>query len=388
MLWPCALIAHGLGFGSDRQALGVKPMNMRLVRRQIDRVAGPGREIARTARRHRADPIDIDVQEGVGAEMLGNQHFPLPVTRTCRQQHMLRPDADGVAAEALGISALDEIHLRRADETGDEEIARAAIEFQRRTHLLDIAAVEHDDLVGHGHGLDLIVRHIDHRRLQLLMQLADFESHVDAQRRVQVRQGLVEQEGCRLAHDGAADGDALTLTAGKLARLALQIVREVQDARGIRDLLVDFRLRHIRHFERKSDVLAHAHMRIERVGLEHHGKAAVGRLQIGAVLSVDHDLPAGDVFEAGDQAQKRGLAAAGRADEHHELTIIDLEVDGRDDLGFAEDLGNLSENNATHACLPYLTAPKVRPRTSCFWLNQPRIRIGAIAMVDAAESLA
>ncbi len=39
-------------------------------------------------------------------------------------------------------------------------------------------------------------------------------------------------------------------------------------------------------------------------------------------------------------------------------------------------------------CLPYLTAPKVSPRTSCFWLNQPMIRIGAMAIVEAAESLA
>ncbi len=38
--------------------------------------------------------------------------------------------------------------------------------------------------------------------------------------------------------------------------------------------------------------------------------------------------------------------------------------------------------------VPYLTAPKVRPRTSCFWLNQPMMRIGAIAIVLAAESLA
>ena len=36
----------------------------------------------------------------------------------------------------------------------------------------------------------------------------------------------------------------------------------------------------------------------------------------------------------------------------------------------------------------YLTAPKVRPRTSCFCENQPRIRIGAIARVDAADSFA
>src|SRR5215471_12551800 len=38
--------------------------------------------------------------------------------------------------------------------------------------------------------------------------------------------------------------------------------------------------------------------------------------------------------------------------------------------------------------LDYLTAPKVSPRTSCFWLNQPSTRIGAIASVEAADSLA
>src|SRR5690242_711207 len=36
----------------------------------------------------------------------------------------------------------------------------------------------------------------------------------------------------------------------------------------------------------------------------------------------------------------------------------------------------------------YLTAPKVRPRTSCRWLIQPNTRIGAIAIVEAADSLA
>ena len=36
----------------------------------------------------------------------------------------------------------------------------------------------------------------------------------------------------------------------------------------------------------------------------------------------------------------------------------------------------------------YLTAPKVRPRTSWRWLNQPNTRMGATAMVDAADSLA
>jgi hypothetical protein len=36
----------------------------------------------------------------------------------------------------------------------------------------------------------------------------------------------------------------------------------------------------------------------------------------------------------------------------------------------------------------YFTAPKVRPCTSCFWLNQPNTTMGAMAMNEAADSLA
>ena len=92
------------------------------------------------------------------------------------------------------------------------------VELQRRADLLDVAGVEHDDLVGHGHRLDLVVGDVDHRRLELLVQFADLQPHRAAQRGVEVRQRLVEQEGRGLAHDGAADGDALALAAGELAR--------------------------------------------------------------------------------------------------------------------------------------------------------------------------
>ena len=44
---------------------------------------------------------------------------------------------------------------------------------------------------------------------------------------------LVEQEDLRLAHDGAADGDALALAAGEHAGLLLQPLVEVEDARRL-----------------------------------------------------------------------------------------------------------------------------------------------------------
>ena len=68
-------------------------------------------------------------------------------------------------------------------------------------------------------------------------------------------------------------------------------------------------------------------MRVERIGLEHHGELALGRRLVGDVAAVDDDLAAAGVLEAGDQPQQRGLAAARRADEDDELAVVDVEVD-------------------------------------------------------------
>ena len=64
------------------------------------------------------------------------------------------------------------------------------------------------------------------------MQLGELDAHLNAQRGVEIGQRLVEQEDLRLAHDGAADGDALALAAGELAGLALEQRLELQDLRG------------------------------------------------------------------------------------------------------------------------------------------------------------
>ena len=43
---------------------------------------------------------------------------------------------------------------------------------------------------------------------------------------------------------------------------------------------------------------------------------------------------------------------------------------------------------ASLGVLLHFTAPKVRPWTNCFWLNQPNTTMGAMAISEAAESLA
>ena len=54
------------------------------------------------------------------------------------------------------------------------------------------------------------------------MQALQLHAHLHPQLCVEVGERLVEQEHLRMAHDGAPDGDALALAAGKLARLPLE----------------------------------------------------------------------------------------------------------------------------------------------------------------------
>ncbi len=101
-------------------------------------------------------------------------------------------------------------------------LAGLVVEIERLALLLDDAFAHDDDMVGHGHRLDLVVGHVDRGRMQPVVQRADFLAHVDAQRRIEVGQRLVEQERLRMADDGAAHGDALALATGKLPRIALR----------------------------------------------------------------------------------------------------------------------------------------------------------------------
>ena len=86
------------------------------------------------------------------------------------------------------------------------------------------------------------------------------------------------------------------------------------------------RRRHVLHAQPELDVLRDRLVRKQRVALEHHAEPAVARLEIVDHAPVDADFARGRILEAGDHAQRRGLAAAGRPDEHDELAVLDGEA--------------------------------------------------------------
>ena len=252
-----------------------------------------------------------------------------------------------------GAAALEpcrqQIHRRRADEFGDEDVLRRIIEFQRRADLFDHAVAQDDDAIGHGQRLDLVVGDINRRRFQALMQRLDLAAHADPELGVQVGQRFVEQEDLGIAHDSAAHGDALALAAGERGGLAQKILRQVQHrGRGAHPLLDQLLVRPA-HAQRKRHVFRHRHMGIEGIALENHGDVTGLRRQVRDITPIDEDAPGACRFQSRQQAQHGGFPAARRADQGQEFSVADGKVDVAEHLHGAEGLCQTGDFDSCHA---------------------------------------
>ena len=72
------------------------------------------------------------------------------------------------------------------------------------------------------------------------MQPRDLEAHIHPQRRIQIRQRLVEEKSLGFTDDGTADGHTLALSAGQLFRQPVQQRLEPQDLCNLCHTAVDF----------------------------------------------------------------------------------------------------------------------------------------------------
>ncbi len=142
----------------------------------------------------------------------------------------------------------------------------------------------------------------------------------------------------------------------------------------------------------EGHVVVHAHVRIERIALEHHREAAPARGHAADVACRRAaGLPAVDRLEPRDQAQQGGLAAArgptktmNSPSAISRLTPLMMSTSAEALL----DVLQLEVSQRLVSELLIWTAPKVRPCTSCFWLNQPNTTMGAMAISEAADNLA
>jgi hypothetical protein len=95
-------------------------------------------------------------------------------------------------------------------------------------------------------------------------------------------------------------------------------------------------------------VLAHRHGGIKRVGLEYHGDVAVLRRDIVDQALADADFAARYLLQTGNHAQQGRLSAAGRADQHDELPVRNIDADAVQHLHGAESLRHVADRYLRH----------------------------------------
>src|SRR5690242_4083349 len=323
----------------QRQALGAK--------HETDRLS----DLHRRARRQpRRDPsvARVDGHNLRGAAILGAKHAAAQLGAigeadmfganaqyqgTCRARLADFGHRDAGAVEAdrriarlqAGLEA-QKIHRRRADEVGDKQARRVIINFLGRADLLDLAAIHDGDPVSHRHRLELVVRHIDRRGADAVVQVAQLAAHQMAELSVERSKRLVHQKRLGTPHHGAAQRDALAVAAGQSRSLALQQMLDPQQARRLSNARANLAAGHALALQGEGDIVGDIHVRIEREELKHEGDVARRGAAEGDVLAVEQNASVGRQLEAGDHAQRRGLAAARRPEHRKEGAVADGEV--------------------------------------------------------------
>src|SRR2546425_3376776 len=189
-----------------------------------------------------------------------------------------------------------------------------------------MAGVEHRDAITQVECFFLLVRDEHRGDPHALDELPQLAPRALAQRRIEVRQRLIEQQHARLRREGARERHPLLLSPGKLVNFAAFEAGEIHEVQHSGDL----RITRIRSRETEAYVLADVEVRKQRIMLEHHPAATAGRRNVRYIFARDGDPSAVRRLESAKQPQHRRLAAARRTEEGKDFAAGDVERDRAD----------------------------------------------------------
>ena len=214
-----------------------------------------------------------------------------------------------------------------ADEVRDEARGRPPIDLVRCAELLDPTVVEDGDPIGHRHRLLLVVRHVHEGRADLAVDLGQLELEPLAKLQVEGAERLVQEKHGRALDERPRNRDPLLLPAGELRRRSVAVGLEPDQRQCLLRPPAHLRLRDPIHAQAEADVLEHAHVRKQRVRLEHGVHRSLVRRQRVDPPAVQRDRPLRRRDETADEIQRRRLAAARRAEQAEELAVADGQVE-------------------------------------------------------------
>ena len=245
-------------------------------------------------------------------------------------------------------TSLQKVHGRPADEGRGRPVGRTVVQHFGPVRLLNLSPVHQHDAITERQSLFLIVRDIHHCRPQTAMEQVQLAPHFQTKARIEITERLVEQKNGRLAHQRPAERRPLLLPTRQLLRPPVEQIRQLQQPRRPFDALAPFRPVRpppLPEDEAEAEVAANVQVGIEGGPLKDHRHVAPVRRFAVDDAAADADGPAGRRFQAGDHAQRRRLAATGRADQYDQLAVGDgqAQVVDRADavgVGFADPLQN------------------------------------------------
>ena len=168
--------------------------------------------------------------------------------------------------------------------------------------------------------------HHGHAHLgQLLHNVQHLANHF----RVQGAGGLVKQHDLRLHAQGTDNGDPLLLTAGKLGGVSPRPVGKAHTGQQGHGLFLGLGLGFSQKLGgAKGQIFQNGHMGEQVEMLEHHAHLLTVQVDVdlfgGEGGTVKGDLTAGGTLQQVQAAQEGGLAAAGGADDHQHIALMDI----------------------------------------------------------------
>src|SRR5579862_669373 len=192
---------------------------------------------------------DQDVATAVGSQARAGSER----VRANRERMPLERDRRPFRRE--GELALDQVHRRRADETGDEAVGGTVVDVLRSVDLLEQTVAHDSDAIAHRHRLDLIVGDIDGGDSEVALQPVNLSARLYTKLRVEIRQRLIHEEGLRLADDGATHRHALSLATRQRPRSPFEEFAEVEHLCGSLDAAVSLVLADAGDLEREAHIV-------------------------------------------------------------------------------------------------------------------------------------
>ncbi len=180
------------------------------------------------------------------------------------------------------------------------------------------------------------------------MEAAELLLHLRAHGEVERGQRLVEQKDVGLGSERAGESDSLSLSTGDLCRHPVGEVGQADQLEHRERPPPALGPGHAADLQPEGDVLEHGQVWKQRVALECEAEPALLRRRARDPAPVEIDVPGRRRLEPCDDAQQRRLAAARRAEQRHELTVLDLERDPVESGDVPEPLGHVGEPDRAH----------------------------------------